>query len=50
VANSDFHKPKRLYSWKMLLKCEKNWEAIADTLRQNVDIALTLYRNGSSAA
>jgi predicted metal-dependent phosphoesterase TrpH len=50
VANSDFHKPKHLYSWKTLLKCEKNWEAIAHTLRQNVDIALTLYRNGSCAA
>jgi 3',5'-nucleoside bisphosphate phosphatase len=50
VANSDFHKPKHLYSWKTLLKCEKNWEAIATTLRQNVDIALTLYRNGSWAA
>ena len=50
VANSDFHKPKHLYSWKTLLKCEKNWEAIARTLRENVDIALTLYRNGSWAA
>jgi predicted metal-dependent phosphoesterase TrpH len=50
VANSDFHKPKHLYSWKTLLKCEKNWDAIAHTLRQNVDIALTLYRNGSWAA
>ena len=29
VANSDFHKPKHLYSWKTLLRCEKNWEAIA---------------------
>jgi predicted metal-dependent phosphoesterase TrpH len=50
VANSDFHKPKHLYSWKTLLRCEKNWEAIARTLRSNVDVALTLYRNGSWAA
>ena len=50
VANSDFHKPKHLYSWKTLLKCDKNWDAIARTLRENVDIALTLYRNGSWAA
>jgi predicted metal-dependent phosphoesterase TrpH len=50
VANSDFHKPKHLYSWKTLLRCEKDWEAIADTLRSNVDVALTLYRNGSWAA
>jgi predicted metal-dependent phosphoesterase TrpH len=50
VANSDFHKPKHLYSWKTLLKCEKAWPAIAATLRANVDVALTLYRNGSWAA
>jgi len=50
VANSDFHKPKHLYSWKTLVRCEKNWEAIADALRSNVDVALTLYRNGSWAA
>jgi hypothetical protein len=50
VANSDFHKPKHLYSWKTLVRCEKNWESIAAALRSNVDIALTLYRNGSWAA
>ena len=50
IANSDFHKAKHLYSWKTLLRCEKNWEAIARTLRANVDVALTLYRNGSWAA
>src|SRR5262245_19270807 len=50
VANSDFHKPKHLYSWKTLLRCEKNWEAVARALRSNVDVALTLYRNGSWAA
>jgi hypothetical protein len=50
VASSDFHKPKHLYSWKTLVRCEKTWEAIARTLRANVDIALTLYRNGSWAA
>ncbi len=50
VANSDFHKPKHLYSWKTLLKAEKNWPSIAASLRANVDVALTLYRNGSWAA
>ena len=50
VANSDFHKAKHLYSWKTLLRCEKQWDAIASTLRANVDIALTLFRNGSWAA
>jgi len=50
VANSDFHKARHLYSSKTLVRCEKNWDAIARTLRENVDIALTLYRNGSWAA
>jgi predicted metal-dependent phosphoesterase TrpH len=47
VANSDFHKPKHLYSWKTLLRCEKSWPAIKRALRSNVDVALTLFRNGS---
>src|SRR4026208_531612 len=50
VANSDFHKPKHLYSWKTLVRAEKPGPAVKDALRQNVDIALTLYRNGSWAA
>jgi hypothetical protein len=50
VANSDFHKPKHLYSWKTLLRCEKSWPAIKQALRSNVDVALTLFRNGSWAA
>jgi 3',5'-nucleoside bisphosphate phosphatase len=50
IANSDFHKEKHLYSWKTLLRCEKHWEAIARALRENVDVALMLYRNGSWAA
>ena len=50
VANSDFHKPKHLYSWKTLVRAEKNWPAISRALRDNVDIALTLFRNGSWAA
>jgi len=45
-----FSQPKHLYSWKTLLRCEKEWDAIARTLRANVDVALTLYRNGSWAA
>lgn len=49
VANSDFHKAKHLYSWKTLLRCEKNWPAIKEALRRNVDVALTLFRNGSWA-
>jgi predicted metal-dependent phosphoesterase TrpH len=47
VASSDFHKPKHLYSWKTLVRAEKNWPAIRLALKDNVDIALTLFRNGS---
>jgi predicted metal-dependent phosphoesterase TrpH len=50
IANSDFHKPKHLYSWKTLLRCEKNWDSVAAAIRSNVDIALTLYRDGSCTA
>jgi 3',5'-nucleoside bisphosphate phosphatase len=44
VATSDFHKPKHLYSWKTLLRCEKAWPAVRDALRENVDVAITLFR------
>jgi 3',5'-nucleoside bisphosphate phosphatase len=50
VASSDFHKPKHLYSWKTLIRCDKNWPSIKTALRQNVDVALTLFRNGHWAA
>jgi len=49
VANSDFHKPKHLYSWKTLLRCDKTWPAIKQALRSNTDVALMLFRNGSWA-
>ncbi len=50
VANSDFHKPKHLYSWKTLVRSEKNWPSISRALRRNVDVALTLYRRGAWVA
>jgi 3',5'-nucleoside bisphosphate phosphatase len=43
VANSDFHKPKHLYSWKTLLRCEKTWPAVKAALKSNVDVGLMLY-------
>ena len=45
VANSDFHKPKHLYSWKTLLRCDKTWPSVKAALKSNVDVALMLYRN-----
>src|SRR6185369_11286951 len=35
IANSDFHKPKHIYSWKTLIYCEKNAKAIKDCIRRN---------------
>jgi predicted metal-dependent phosphoesterase TrpH len=49
IANSDFHKPKHLYSWKTLVRSAKEWPAIRQALRANVDVAVTLFRNGSWA-
>jgi predicted metal-dependent phosphoesterase TrpH len=44
VANSDFHKPKHLYSWKTLVRSAKTWPSVKAALKSNVDIAITLYR------
>jgi processive 1,2-diacylglycerol beta-glucosyltransferase len=44
LANSDFHKPRHIYSWKTLVSCEKNATAIKDCIRRNERIAITLYR------
>jgi processive 1,2-diacylglycerol beta-glucosyltransferase len=49
LANSDFHKPKHIYSWKTLLHCEKEPEAIKACIRKNERVAITLYRDGLSA-
>jgi UDP-N-acetylglucosamine:LPS N-acetylglucosamine transferase len=48
LANSDFHKPKHIYSWKTLLHCEKEPEAIKQCIRLNERLAITLYRDGFS--
>lgn len=45
VANSDLHKPKHIYSWKTLLNCEKNADAIKDCIKKNEHVAITLYRD-----
>ncbi len=45
LANSDFHKPPHIHSWKTVLHCEKNSESIKDCIRQNRDVFLSLYRS-----
>jgi predicted metal-dependent phosphoesterase TrpH/UDP-N-acetylglucosamine:LPS N-acetylglucosamine transferase len=45
IASSDFHKPKHIRSWKTVLYCEKEPEAIKHCIRVNRDVSLTLYRD-----
>jgi processive 1,2-diacylglycerol beta-glucosyltransferase len=49
IANSDFHKPKHIYSWKTLIHAEKDYEAIKDCVRRNEHVAITLYRDFAGA-
>ncbi|HEX3627025.1 MAG TPA: PHP domain-containing protein [Verrucomicrobiae bacterium] len=50
IANSDFHKPKHIYSWKTLIHAEKDPEAIKDCVRRNEHVAITLYRDFAASA
>ena len=45
IANSDFHRPRHIYSWKTLLNCEKNVESIKQCIKHNKGVAITLFRN-----
>jgi len=47
VANSDFHRPKHLYSWKTLVRSRKDWPSLKTALCENVNLAITLYRGES---
>lgn len=44
IANSDFHEPRHLYSWKSLISSEKNPEAVKLAIRENKNIAVYLFR------
>ncbi len=44
IANSDFHRPRHLYSWKTLLRCEKNPEAIKQAIKENKFVSIYLFR------
>ena len=47
LGNSDFHKPKHIYSWKTLLYCEKEGEAIKECIRRNEHVSITLFRENN---
>lgn len=44
IANSDFHKPMHIYSWKTLLNCEKDTESVKKCIKNNNGVAITLFR------
>lgn len=44
IANRDFHKPRHIFSWKTVLHCKKDPEAIKACVRDNRDVSITLYR------
>lgn len=44
IANSDFHEPRHLYSWKTLIRAEKNVEAIKQAITENKNIGIHLFR------
>ncbi|MFZ5453605.1 MAG: PHP domain-containing protein [Thermodesulfobacteriota bacterium] len=44
IANGDFHTRNHLYSWKTLIECPKNIEAIKQAVRDNTRISLYLFR------
>ena len=44
IANGDFHVARHLYSWKTLIECSKNTEAIKQAVRDNTRISLYLFR------
>ncbi len=46
IANSDFHEERHLLSWKTLLRCDKNTEAVKEAIRTNDRVSLFLYRGG----
>lgn len=44
IANSDFHELRHVYSWKTLLFCEKNPEAVKQAIRENIGVSIYLFR------
>jgi hypothetical protein len=48
LANGDFHKAQHLYSWKTLLPCKKDEEAVKECIRDNRGVAITMFRNGTA--
>ncbi|NTU97056.1 MAG: phosphotransferase, partial [Chlorobiaceae bacterium] len=46
LANSDFHEERHFSSWKTLLRCTKNIEAVKEAIRKNDAVSIFLHRGG----
>jgi len=46
VANSDFHHINHFYSWRTMLKTEKDIEAVKEAIKTNEDIAIIFLKPG----
>jgi hypothetical protein len=44
IANSDFHEKRHLYSWKTIIGCAKNGEAVKSAIRRNEAVSIYLFR------
>lgn len=41
---ADFHEKRHVYSWKTMLSCEKNAEAVKAAIRDNDRVSIYLFR------
>ncbi|MGE4547760.1 MAG: PHP domain-containing protein [Desulfurella sp.] len=44
VANSDFHKPSHIHSWRTLLYCKRNIKCIKKCIKENTRVAIKFFR------
>jgi hypothetical protein len=49
IASGDFHRPEHLETWKTLLPCERDEEAIVEHLRSGLECGLTRVSRARSA-
>jgi predicted metal-dependent phosphoesterase TrpH len=50
IANSDFHEKRHLYSWKTVIGCDKNVEAVKCAIRKNEAVSINLFRENKTAS
>ncbi len=45
IGSSDFHEPAHLYSWKTMLGCNKNVEAVKQAILENKNVAVRYLKD-----